>query len=106
MMMDVDALSRRFGPLIALLCSIANILHVVDIKYRLDAYDEHVLICDGQTNVKIRESDNNIILPVIIKSTVDNEKCVPCTENRIIKHLSPPLIISSCSVFIFSIAEE
>ena len=87
MMMDVDALSRRFEPLIALHCAIANILHVVDIKNRPDAYDEHAFIRDGQTKVKIRESDNKIILPVIIKSTVDNEKYVPCTENRIIKHL-------------------
>ena len=70
--MDVDTLSRRFGPLIALHCSIANILHVVDIKNRPDAYDEHAFIRDGQTKVKIQESDNKIILPVIIKSTVDN----------------------------------
>ena len=41
-MMGVDALSRKFGPLIALHYSIANILHGVDIKNRLDAYDEHV----------------------------------------------------------------
>ena len=38
LMMDVDALSRRLGPLIALHCSIANILHGVDIKNRPDEY--------------------------------------------------------------------
>ena len=99
-MMNVNALSRRFEPLITFHCAIANILHVVDIKNRPDAYDEHAFIRDGQTKVKIRESDNKIILPVIIKSTVDNEKYVPCTENMIIKHLSPPLIISSCPVLV------
>ena len=55
---------------------------------------------DGQTKVKIRESDNKIILPVIIKSIVDNEKYVPCTEDRVIKHLSPSLIISSYPVLV------
>ena len=58
MMMDVDALSRRFGPLIALHCSIANILHVVDVKNIPDAYDEHTFIRDGQIKVKIQELDN------------------------------------------------
>ena len=102
MMMGVDALSRRFGLLIALYCSIANILHVVDIKNIPDACDEHVFIRDGQSKVKIRESDNKCILPVIIKSTVDNEKYIPCTENKIFKHLSLPLIISSCPVLVTS----
>ena len=54
MMMDVDALSRRFGSLIALHCSFANILHVVDIKNRPDSYDEHAFIHDSQTKVKIQ----------------------------------------------------
>lgn len=101
-MMDVDALSRRFGPFIALYCSIANILHGVDIKNIPDAHDEHAFIRDGQTKVKIRELDNKIILPVIIKFIMDNEKFVPCTENRIINHLSPPLTISSCPVLVTS----
>ena len=72
-----------------------NILHGVDIKNRPDAYDEHAFMCNGQTKVKIRERDNKIKLPVIIKSIVGNEKYVPCTEDRVIKHLSPSLIISS-----------
>ena len=55
MMMDVDALFRRFGSLIALHCSIANILHGVDIRNRLDAYDKNTCIRDGQIKDKIRE---------------------------------------------------
>ena len=101
-MMNVDALSRRFGPLRALYCYITNISHEVDIKNRPDAYDEYAAIRDGQTKVKIRESDNTLILPVIIKYIVDNEKYVPCIENRVIKHLSPSLIISSCPVWVTS----
>ena len=59
MMMNVDALFRSFGPLIALHFSIANNLHGVDIRNRLDPYDENNFICDGQTKVKIRELDKN-----------------------------------------------
>ena len=102
MIMNVDALFRRFGPLIALHCSIANIFHGMDIKNRPDAYDEHTFMRDGQTKVKIRESDNKIILPTIIKSIVNNEKYVPCTEDRAIIHLSPSLIISSFPVLVTS----
>ena len=57
---------------------------------------------DGQTKVKIRESDNKTILPVIIKSVVYNANYVPCTDNKVIKPLSPPLIISSCPVLVIS----
>ena len=99
-MMGVDTLSRRFGPLIALHYSVANILYEVDIKNRPDAYDEHAFMRDGQTKVEIRESDNKIIFPMIIKSIMDNKKYVPCTENRIIKNLSPPVIISSYLVLV------
>ena len=102
MMIDVDVLSRRFGPLIFSHCSIANTLHGVDIRNRLDTYDENTFMCYGQTKVKIRESDNKIILHVIIKSIVDNEKYVPCTENKIIKPLSPPHIILSYPVLVTS----
>ena len=102
MMMDVDALSRRFGLLIALYCSIANILHGVDIRNRLNVYDKNDFMRDGQTKVKIRESDNNTILPVIIKYVVYNENYVPYTDNKVIKSLLPPLIISSCPVLVIS----
>ena len=57
--MNVDALFRSFGPLIALHFSIANNLHGVDIRNRLDPYDENNFVCDGQTKVKLRESDKN-----------------------------------------------
>ena len=40
MMMDVGALSRRFGPLIAAHCAITYILHTVDIKNKPEVYDE------------------------------------------------------------------
>ena len=60
------------------------------------------LMCDGQTKVKIRESDNKTILPIIIKYVVDNKKYVPCTENKVIKPLSSPLIISSYLVLVTS----
>ena len=60
MMMDVDALSGRFESLIGLHCSIANILHGVDIKNRLDAYDEHAFMRTSQTKVKIRETDKKL----------------------------------------------
>ena len=102
MMMDVDVLSGIFEPLIALHYSIANILHGVDIKNRLDAYDEHVFMRASQTKVKIRETDKKIIIPVLIKSIVDNEMYVPCTENRVIKYLSLSLIISSCPLLVTS----
>ena len=49
MIMDVDDLSRRFGPLIALHCFIANILHGVDIRNIRDPYDENTFMRDGQT---------------------------------------------------------
>ena len=74
----------------------------MDIKNRPDAYDEHAFMRDGQTKVEIRESDNKIILLVIIKFIVDNEKYVSCIEDRVIKHLSPSLIISSCPVWVTS----
>ena len=54
MMMDIDTLSRRLGPLIALHCYIANILHRVDIRNILDAYDENTFMRDGQTKVNIK----------------------------------------------------
>ena len=60
MMMDVDALSRGIGQLIALHCSIANILHGIDIRNILDAYDENTSMRDGQTKVKRRESYNKL----------------------------------------------
>ena len=50
---------------------------------------------DGQTKAKVGKSDNKTILSVITKSVVDNEKYIPCTENKLIKPLSPPLLISS-----------
>ena len=102
MMMDVDALSRIFGPLIAFHYSIANIIHEIDIRNRLDAYDETTFMHDGQTKVKIKESNNKIMFPVIINSIVDNQKYGRYTEHKIVKPLSPPLIISSCSEVVTS----
>ena len=40
MMVDVDALSRRYGPLIATHCMIAGVLHCRDIKQRPEAYEK------------------------------------------------------------------
>ena len=57
---------------------------------------------DGQIEVKIRESDNKTILHIIIKYVVDNKKYVPCTENKVIKPLSSPLVISSYLVLVTS----
>ena len=59
MMMDVDALSGRFEPLIALHCSIANILHGVDIKNRLDTYDEHALCVPAKLKLKYEKQIKN-----------------------------------------------
>ena len=57
MMMEDDALSMRFGPVIALHYSIANILHGVVIRNRRDAYDEIVLY----VTVKLKLKRNRVL---------------------------------------------
>ena len=46
----------------------------LDISNRPDAYDENNFMRDGQTKVKIKESDKKNTLPVIINSIMVNEK--------------------------------
>ena len=58
--MGVEALPRKFGSLVVLHCSIANILLGVDIKNILNAYDEHAFMRASQTKVKIRETDKKL----------------------------------------------
>ena len=64
-MMDVDALSRIFGPLIAFHYSIANIIHEIDIRNRLDG------MCDySHTSTKSCYSTSSAyfaILPIYLK---------------------------------------
>ena len=100
--MGVEALPRKFGSLVVLHCSIANIWHGVNISNTLNACDENKFVHDGQTKVKMRESDNKTILPVIVKYVVNNTQYVLWTENKMIKLLSPPLIISSYPVLVTS----
>ena len=40
----------------------------LDIRNRPDAYDENIFMRDGQTKVKIKESDKKTTVPVIINS--------------------------------------
>ena len=68
-------------------------LHRVYIRNRPDACDENIFMRDGQTRVKMRVSDDETILPVIIKSVVNNKKHVTRTENKVIKPLAHQLIL-------------
>lgn len=58
MMVDVDALSRRFGRLVAQHCAIAHILHIVGIKNLPDAYDEQMFVHNGRTKIEKRMIEN------------------------------------------------
>ena len=52
MMIDVDALSKKVGPLIALHCGTAYVLHGIDVKNRPDAYDGKMFAHEGRTKLK------------------------------------------------------
>ena len=95
MMMDVDALSRRFGPLIALHCGIAYIVHGVDIGNRPDAYDRNTFAHQGKTKCKITSRDDKAVLPIITQSVINTVKTIPFTKTELIKFTTAPLTISS-----------
>ena len=98
--MDVDALSRRFGPLIALHCAIAYVLHGVDIKNRSDAYDTDAFSQEGKVRIKLLEEKRIVTLPTITQTVVNNSEYVPVVENRMIVYEPPILTISSFPVFV------
>ena len=66
MMIDVDALSRRFRPIIAQHCAIANILHSVDLKNIPEAYDNRKFAYKGRSKIDMATADSMKNLPVII----------------------------------------
>ena len=69
MMADVDAITRRLGPLISQHCMIASILHNTDKIKILDAYDEALF--SKEEKVKVRtEVQQYRQEPVLIISNI------------------------------------
>ena len=99
-MMDVDALSRRFGPLIAQHCAIAYMLHSVDTRHRPEAYDDTNFTRHGLMKIKSSSHRMPTHMPVITQCRIDEYKNVPCTETRMILAGTPPLAIASCPVMV------
>ena len=79
MMMNGDALLRRFEPLIVSHCAIVYILHTIDIENRPDVYNEKSCMHDGKTKIEVREGDDRAVLPIVIKSIIDKTKYIVCT---------------------------
>ena len=103
MMVDVDTLSRHFGPLISQHCAIAHILHGVDLNNRLEVYGHSKFADKGRTKFKRTDDNNPIKLSIIIQPDIDKTTYVPCTEDQIVMYKSPPLNKYSCSVLVTSV---
>ncbi len=69
--MDVDALSRRFGPLITRHCAIAYILHSEDMSNRPDAYNIGKFAMDGRTKIARTGEVDQTRLSIITNSYID-----------------------------------
>ena len=74
MMIDVDALSRRFGPLIAQYCAIAYMLHSVYIGNRPHAYDHQMFTLHGKTKVKVADVAILSRVPIVIQGSTSKYK--------------------------------
>ena len=103
MMMDVDALSRRFGPLIAQHCAIAYMLHSVDVGNRPHAYDQQMFTLHGKAKIKLDSATIISRVPIIIKGSTTKYNQVPCTEKQLVLFNTPPVVIASCPVLVTSI---
>ena len=102
MMMDVDALSRRFGPLITQHCPIAYILHSADVSNRPDAYNISKFAMDGRTKIARTGEADQTHLPIITDSYINKVRYEECTEDRIVVYDPQPMGISSCPVLVTS----
>ena len=99
-MIDVDEVSRRFGPLIALHCAIVYIFHGVDIENRLDAYTNNTFSQEGRVNINSRDVTHMVTLPTIAQTVVENSTYIHIAENRMIVYYLPILTISSYPVIV------
>ena len=102
MMMDVDALSRRFGSFIAQHCAIAKLLHVIDRKNRSTAYEVHTFAARGQTKVKEAGDRKPSLCPLVITSTLSTMEVIPTTSSTLSLVESDTKTISSCPVLVTS----
>ena len=93
MMADVDALTRRFGPLIATHCCIAGILHKTDITARPLAY-ESASFHDSPTARLTPPSTLHVTAPTLTSTYLTSTHC--CNTPPIA--LQPSLTISSSPI--------
>ena len=70
MMRDVDALSRRFGPLIVQHINTADILHDIDNSNRQQAYTFNNTLPRNATKIPMVETKPSLSLPVFTKDTI------------------------------------
>ena len=102
MMMDVDSLSRRFGPLIAHHCAIENLLHIIDTNNRSSAYKVYIFTLNGENKMKETGEEKYSIYPMIIASVIYTKKLVSCPQNSLTLLRSTEPTISSYPVLVTS----
>ena len=81
MMVDVDALTRRFGPLIATHCTLASILHDRDKQQRPKTYDKDTFLSSHSS--KLAEptdpfTTTPVLSPIFITSASTDGKADKC----------------------------
>ena len=96
MMVDVDALSRRYGPLIATHCSIAGVLHVRDIERRPEAYDKNCFLSSQSSKLSVT---NTILTTTPILSSIFIMSTPSVTKNNTISSTPIPIISTSPILF-------
>ena len=102
MMIDVDTLTRSVGPLILLHCTIAYILHGVDVKNRPDAYKIESFSKQGKTKVDVLNESHIVPPPIITQTMVNSSYYITVIGTRTIVHKPQILTISSCPVLVTS----
>ena len=95
-MIDVDAFTRRYGPLIATHCAIAGILHDRDIKQRPDAY-ERTIFLSSQSSKLSPSSIQPTTIPVLLSIFITTAYCP--SENSKVSNKPVHIILISQILF-------
>ena len=71
MMVDVDGLTRRFGPALTNYMCVAGLLHSVDVKKRPNAYESTLSAVSTPTKLAPSKELESVSIPILTKKTID-----------------------------------
>ena len=72
MMVDVNGLTRRFGPVLTNYMCVAVLLHSVDVKKRLNAYESTLSAFLTPTKLVLSKELESVSIPILTKKTIDS----------------------------------